>query len=75
MNRFKRLTIAALAAATVTVASHATTPSASAMPMSCSTRLALGRGYMAIGAVFSALGDPLSAIYYYAKAEGIMASC
>ena len=75
MSRFKRFTIAALAVVTVAVGSHATTPTASAMPMSCSVRLSLGKGYIATGDVFFALGYYQSASYWYGKAEGIMASC
>jgi hypothetical protein len=69
--RFKRFTIAALAAATVAVGSHATTPAASAMQMSCIHRIALAEGYIATGQVFRTLGLYQAAVYWYGKADGI----
>ena len=75
MTTFRRFTVAVLAAATVTAGSFATTPSASAMPMSCTTRLALADAYIATGQVFQALGSYQIASYWYGRAQGIMTGC
>jgi hypothetical protein len=75
MAGLRRLAIAVLAAATVAAGSLATTSSASAMPMSCTTRLALGATYIATGNVFYGVGSYQLASYWYGKAEGIMTGC
>jgi hypothetical protein len=76
MTRLRRLTIAALAAATVTVGGLATVPTATALPMSCSTALALANFYINTGNGFLVLGNYAVARYWFGKAEGVMdAAC
>jgi hypothetical protein len=75
MNRLKRLVIAGLAAATVTTASLAVTPPASAMPMSCVHRIALAWTYIGTGDAFYAVGNYGAANYWYGKAEGVLQGC
>jgi hypothetical protein len=76
MTKFRRFAIAALAAATVTVGSLATVPTASALPMSCNTARTLARAYITTGDVLYALGSYSAASAWYGKAEGIMmAAC
>ena len=55
MTRFRRFAIAVLAAATVTVGSIATVPTASAMPMSCFQKSLLARGTGPPGSPFGVL--------------------
>ena len=76
MNKLRRFAIAALSAATVTIGSLAATPTASAMPMSCTVSLALAETYIATGNVFYGLGAYQQANYWYGRAEGlIQAAC
>ena len=72
MARLRRFAIAALAAATVTAGSLATTPAASALPMSCTTARAIARAYIATGDVFYAVGNYSTASYWYGRAQGVM---
>lgn len=75
MTRFRNFTVAALAAATVAAGSLASTPSASAMPMSCAVRVAVAETYIATGNVFHGLGAYQQASYWYGRARGIMDGC
>ena len=75
MTRFRRFAIAVLAAATVTVGSIATVPTASAMPMSCFQKSLLARGYWSTGVAFWSIGAYEEATYWWGKADGIMVGC
>ena len=75
MARFRRMAIAALAAATVAIGSHLTAPPASAMTMTCSVRYALARGYWSLGYASYGIGDYQSATYWYGRADGIIQGC
>jgi hypothetical protein len=75
MRKLKRSIIAVVAAATVATASLAATPPASAMPMSCVTRIALALTYIGTGDAFYAVGNYGAASYWYGKAEGIVSGC
>jgi hypothetical protein len=71
----KRVAIAVLAAATVTVGSLAVPSPASAMPMSCAVRYQLSRSYYATAQIFYALGDYPTAMYWVGKSYGIVEGC
>ncbi|MET0167587.1 MAG: hypothetical protein ABW318_21645 [Vicinamibacterales bacterium] len=75
MTRLRRFAMAALAAATVTVASLGVVPTASAMPLSCAARWSLSNSYWALGAAFYAVGDDTYAYYWWGKAEAIVIGC
>jgi hypothetical protein len=75
MTKLRRLVIAVAAAATVAVGSHAAAPQASAMPMSCSVRYALARGYVSLGYAAYAVGDYQAMQYYFGRADGISEGC
>ena len=75
MTNFRRMAIAALAAATVAIGSHLVAPPASAMTMSCSVRYALARGYWSLGYANYGVGDYQGASYWYGRAEGIIQGC
>jgi hypothetical protein len=75
MTRLRRIVIAVLAAATVTVGSLAVPASAAAMPMSCAVRKQLAISYYATGQVFYALGDDATAYFWWGKAYGIVEGC
>jgi hypothetical protein len=72
MTRHRRFAIAALAAATVAVGSLATTPTASALPMSCVTARLIAKMYSLTGDAFYAGGNPTAANYWYGRALGVM---
>jgi hypothetical protein len=75
MIRVKKLAIAAFASATVAAAGLCSAPSAEAMPMSCTVRLALAETYIATGNVFYSIGSNQQASYWYGRARGIMEGC
>ena len=75
MTRLRKLTIAWLAAFTVTIGSVIAATPASAMPMSCAVRYQLSRSYYATGQVFYALGDYTTAFYWVGKSYGIIEGC
>ena len=70
--RVKRLAIATLAAAIVTVGSLAATSTASALPMSCNVAANLYKAYMTTGHAFTAIGATVTAAYWYGRAVGII---
>ena len=59
MNGLRRSAIAALAAATVTIGSMASAPSASAMEMTCKQRETIAIGYWGTGMAFYLIGGLL----------------
>ena len=75
MTRLRRFAIAALAAATVTVGSMATVPTATALPMSCAQKSHLAASYWATGVAFYSIGAYWQATYWWGKADGIMVGC
>ena len=75
MAGLKRIVIATLAAATVTVGALAAAPTAAAMPMSCDVRYKLSEAYYATAQVFYALGDYTSAFFWAGKSYGIIEGC
>jgi hypothetical protein len=75
MIRLRKYVIGVLAAATVAAAGLAVPPPASAMSMSCVTRLALALTYIGTGDAFYAVGNYGAATYWYAKAEGVVTGC
>jgi hypothetical protein len=75
MNELRRSAIAALAAATVTIGSLASAPTASAMEMSCAQRGTLAVAYWSYGIAFYNLGAYQQATYWWGKADGIMVGC
>ena len=76
MTRLSRFAVAMLAAATVAVGSLAAVPPAAAKPaMLCSVRLALADAYISIGTVHLSLGSPVTANYWFGRAQGIVTGC
>jgi hypothetical protein len=75
MTRLRRFAIVALAAATVAVGSLATVPTASAMPLSCTVKLALADSYISLGNVYFSLGAREQAVYWYKLGEALQNSC
>ena len=75
MMRLKRFVIAVAAAATVAAGSLATTPTASALPLSCSFRLGLFYAYLFNAQAANAVGNYGAWVYWNAKAETVMLGC
>ena len=75
MARFRRMAIAALAAATVAIGGHVTATPASAMPMSCSVRISLADAYISLGMAHYSVGDYGGARYWYGRAAGVIQGC
>ena len=73
MTRLRQFAIAGLAAATVAIGSLATTATASALPMSCSTAIFISHVYMITANAYNAAGDMAGWNYWRGKAEGILA--
>jgi len=71
MNRFKTLTVAVLAAATVAIGGLAAAPSASAMPnqRTCDVMVAKGNIAFAFGNVYTGLGWSSAAYAAYSRAD------
>ena len=75
MNKLRRFAIAALAAATVTIGSVASTPTASAMEMSCAQRETIAVAYWGYGMPCYNIGQTQWAAYWWGKADGLMVGC
>ena len=75
MNKFRRFAIAALAAATVTIGTLASVPTAAAMEMSCAQRETIAVAYWSYGMAYYSMGQTIVAAYWWGKAEGLMAGC
>jgi hypothetical protein len=73
MTRLRRFAIAALAAATVTVGSLATVPTASALPRSCDQVQALVNAYWATGWAFYSAGVYSAAYYWWGRSDQLAA--
>ena len=71
MNKLRQLAIAAAAAATVAVASHATAPSAYALPRSCAVINQQIKMYWSMGWACYSVGNYALAYYYWGLAEGL----
>jgi hypothetical protein len=76
MSRLKKHVIALLAAATIAADSLVVaTPPASAMPISCTYRIALSWTYIGTGDAYFAVGNYTMALVWYQKAETILFGC
>ena len=75
MNKLRRFAIAALAAATVTIGSVASTPTASAMEMSCAQRETIAVAYWSYGMAYYSMGQKIMAAYWWGQAEELMVGC
>ena len=75
MKKLRRFAIAALAAATVTVGSVASTPTASAMEKTCAQKYTIAMGYWAYGADYYGMGDWAMAYYWWGRSEELMDAC
>ena len=71
MSRVRRVTIATVAAATVAVGSLATPQPASAVPISCEAASMISAMHLFTVKALVALGQNLSAHYFYGLAEGL----
>ena len=72
MSGFRRIAIAVVAAATITVGSLAAPPTATAAPMTCSTAVMLSDIYELTAGALAALGQKLLAFYYFGRAAGVL---
>ena len=75
MIRLRTFAIAAIAAATVTIGSLASAPSASAMTMTCQQRYTSYVAYWAYGMALYNGGQYALAFYWFGKGEGLMEGC
>ena len=75
MSRLRKHLIGVLAAATIAAASLAAPPPASAMPMSCATRLTLSYMFSATGDAFYLAHQYVTAAYWYGRAESVLTGC
>ena len=75
MKKLRRFAIAALAAATVTVGSVASTPTASAMEKTCAQKYTIATAYWAYGAAFYGMGQYAVAYYWFGRADELMDGC
>jgi len=74
MTRLKRLAIAAVAAATVTVGSLAAVPTAQAA-LSCDARWQLHWTYWTNAWAFASIGNWYHHAYWWGRAEAIVVGC
>jgi len=72
MRGFRRIAIAAAAAATIAVGSLAAPTTASAAPMTCNTAMMVSDIYEVTAGAFAALGQKLLAFYWFGRAAGIL---
>jgi len=75
MNTLRRFAIAALAAATVTIGSVASTPTASAMEMSCAQKYTIAMAYWSYGAAYYGMRDWAMAYYWWGRSEQLREGC
>jgi hypothetical protein len=74
VKKLRRFAIAAVAAATVTIASLASAPTASA-EMSCAQKETLAVAYWAYGVALYNIGADYQATYWWGRADQIMVGC
>jgi hypothetical protein len=72
MSGFRRIAIAAVAAATITVGSLVAPPPASAATMTCSTAGMVSEIYELTGTALAALGQKKLAFYWFGRAAGVL---
>ena len=72
MSGFRRIVIATVAAATVTLGSLAAPPTASAATMTCSTAGMVSDIYELTAAALAALGQKKLAFYWFGRAAGVL---
>ena len=75
MNKLRGFAIAALAAATVTIGTLASVPTAAAMEKTCAQKYTIAAAYWSYGAAYYGMGQYAMAYYWFGRSEELMVGC